>query len=80
MKPDDEVVVVRHRGIEGLHSRRYARQGPAARIYDLRINPEPLAQYPGQHSLPAAHIGDVTRIREAFGYELRHDLKRAGSP
>src|SRR5277367_2000842 len=75
MKPDDEVVVVRHRGIEGLHSRRYAGQGPAARIYDLRINPEPLSQYPGQHSLPATNVSDVARMREAFGDEFRHDLK-----
>src|SRR5271169_4253824 len=75
MKPDDEVVVLRHRGIEVLHARRYALQGPATRIYDLCIKSEPLAQYPGQHSLSAAHVGDITRMREAFGYELRHDLK-----
>ena len=75
MKPHDEVVVLRHRGIEVLHARRYARQGPAARIYDLGIKSEPLAQYPGQHSLPAADVGDITCMREAFGYELGHDLK-----
>jgi hypothetical protein len=67
----DQVVIVRHRRCIKLGPGRHAFQRPAARIYDLSLEAKALAEYPGQHSLAASHVGDVPCIRKAVGDETR---------
>jgi hypothetical protein len=75
VQADDQVVIVRHRRGIKLGPGRHPPQRPAARIDDLRLEPEALTQYPGQHSLAARDVRDVACIRKAIGYETRDHLE-----
>src|SRR6202034_1733805 len=75
VQADPEVVVVGRSGRIRLGPGRHPFQRPAARINDLRLEAKALAEYPGQHSLPAGYVGDIPRIRKAIGYETRDHLE-----
>ena len=75
MQADHKIVVLRHGRLEILPSHRDAIQAPAGGIDEFGLEPEALAQNPGQHSLADGDVGDITRVREAIGYEGRDHVK-----
>ena len=80
VQADDQVVIVRHHRCIKLGPGRHSLERPAARIYDLRLEAEALTEGPGQHALAARHVRDVSRLREAIGYETRDHLEAGRIP
>lgn len=75
MQADDDVIEGGHIGPVLLRAAPDTAKNPAAGIDDIAIDVVPLAENPGEHSLPAGDVGGGPGLREPGGNEVSDHLE-----
>ena len=75
VQANDDVIIAGHTGPVLFRAARDTTQYPAARIHDVAVDVMPLAENPGQHSLPARDVSGASGLREPGGNEVSRGLE-----